>query len=172
MRSFFAVLLSAAAVLSCSRAVVVPPEPAMGEVSLTPVQRGPDGMVIAHRGLMGWGAGPASLPPGAQAIVLEGDPTKTGLFTIRVKLPNDYRIPPHFHSAWEHITVISGIFHLGMGDTFDPSKFSELRAGSFAALPTGMRHYVHTVGETVVQLHGMGPWTVTYVNRADDPRNR
>jgi quercetin dioxygenase-like cupin family protein len=172
MRSVFVVMLSASVLLSCSQTVMVPAAPPVAEVSMTPVHRSADGMVVAHAHLLGWGAGPASLPPGAQAIVLEGDPTKAGLFTIRIKLPNNYRIPPHFHSAWEHITVISGIFHLGMGDTFDPSKFNELRAGSFAAMPTGMRHYVHTVGETIVQLHGMGPWTVTYVNRADDPRNR
>lgn len=172
MKIFFAALLSGASVLSCARAVVVPPSPPEMDVSMTPVQRGADGMVVAHGRLTGWAAGPASLPAGAQAIVLEGDPTKAELFTVRLRFPNDYRIPPHFHSAWEHITVISGIFHVGMGDTFDPSRFTELRAGSFAALPTGMRHFAHTVGETVVQLHGMGPWTVTYVNRADDPRNR
>lgn len=167
------VLLCGALALSCSPPIVIPdPATPSGEVSMTPVQRTAGGMVLAHRNLTGWGAGPASLPPGAQAIILEGDPAKAGIFTLRLKLPHDYRIPPHFHSAWEHITVISGIFHLGMGDTFDPSKFTELRAGSFAAMPTGMRHYVHTVGETVVQLHGVGPWTLTYVNRADDPRSR
>lgn len=174
MKSFFALGLCAATVLACAPAVTVAPapDPVMGDVAMTPIQRGADGMVIAHRGLTGWGAGPASLPAGAQVIGLEGDPTKAELFTVRLKFPNNYRIPPHSHSTWEHITVISGIFHLGMGDTFDPSGFTELRAGSFAALPTGMRHFVHTVGETIVQLHGMGPWTVTYVNRADDPRNR
>lgn len=171
MKLFVAAAMCGAAVLGCSRAVVVPAEAPVAEVSMTPVQRGEGGMVIAHSRLSGWGAGPASLPAGAQAIVLEGDPTKAGLFTVRLRLPNNYRVAPHSHSTWEHITVISGIFHLGMGDTFDPSKFTELRAGSFAALPDGMRHYVHTVGETIVQLHGMGPWTVTYVNRADDPRN-
>lgn len=172
MKKVFAAVLSGAAVLSCTQAVVVPaPAPPM-DVAMMPVQRGTDGMVVAHARLTGWGAGPASLPAGAQAIVLEGDPTKAGLFTLRLRMPDDYRISPHFHSAWEHITVISGIFHLGMGETFDPSKFTELRAGSFAALPRGMRHYAHTVGETVIQLHGMGPWTVTYVNRADDPRSR
>ena len=141
-------------------------------VAMTPVSRSADGMVLAHAALSGWGPAPAALPPGAQAIVLEGDPSKAELFTVRLKLPNNYTVPPHWHTAWEHITVISGIFHLGMGERVDPSKFSELRAGSFAALPSRMPHYVHVVGETIVQLHGMGPLVVNYVNRTDDPRNR
>jgi len=141
-------------------------------VTMTPVHRAADGMVVAHAHLTGWIAGPAALPPGAQMIVLEGDPTTAGLFTIRLKLPNNYAIQPHYHGAWEHLTIISGVLHLGMGDTFRPAGWTELRAGSFTALPTGMRHFAHAAGETVVQLHAMGPWTVTYVNRADDPRNR
>jgi len=141
-------------------------------VSMTPVHRGADGMVIAHAPLSGWGTGPAALPPGAQMVVLEGNPAEAGLFTVRLKFPNNYTIAPHYHGSWEHITVISGVFHLGMGATFNTNGWNELRAGSFAAMPTGMRHFAHTVGETVVQLHGMGPWVVTYVNRGDDPRNR
>jgi len=91
---------------------------------------------------------------------------------MRVWLPNDYRIPPHYHPVFEHVTVISGTFHLGMGDTFDMSKMTELTAGSIGAMPPGMRHYVHAAGETVIQLHAMGPWMITYVNPGDDPRNK
>lgn len=119
-----------------------------------------------------WGPGPASLPAGARAAVIEGDPTKEGLFTMRVWLPNDYRIPPHSHTAFEHITVITGVFHVGMGNTFTMAGVDELRQGAFKVIAPGMAHYVHTVGETVVQLHGVGPWRLTYVNPADDPRNR
>lgn len=172
MRRFFAAVLSGAALLSCTQTVVVPPATPPMDVSMTPVHRGSDGWVLAHGRLTGWGAGPASLPPGAQMIVLDGDPTKAEVFTLRLRLPNNYTVQPHFHSAWEHLTIISGVLHLGMGDTFSSTGWTELRAGSFSAMPTGMRHFVHAAGETVVQLHGMGPWTVTYVNRADDPRNR
>ena len=174
MKSFFATVLCGTALISCAPAMIVPPEttsPPM-TVTMTPVHRAADGMIVAHAGLMGWGAASAALPAGAQAIILEGDPTKAELFTLRLKFPNNYVLPPHSHSAWEHITVISGVLHLGMGDQFSMANATELRAGSFAAMPSGMRHFVHAAGETVVQLHGMGPWTVTYVNRADDPRNR
>lgn len=174
MKSFFALALCAATVMACAPAVTVAPpsEPVIGDVAMTPVQRASDGMVVAHGRLSGWGPGPASLPPGAEAIVLDGDPTKAQLFTLRVKFPHNYMVPPHFHSAWEHVTVISGLLHLGMGETVNMASAIELRPGSFIAIPSGHRHYAHSVGETVIQLHGMGPWTVTYVNRADDPRNR
>lgn len=172
MRSLFVVVLPAVAALSCARTVAVPPPAPAAEVSMTPVHRSTDGMVLAHANLMGWGAGPAALPAGAQMIILDGDPTKDELFTLRLRLPNNYTIRPHWHPRWEHLTVISGVLHLGMGDTFRTEGWSELRQGSFAAMRPGMRHYVHTVGETIVQLHAMGPWVVTYVNPADDPRNR
>jgi len=174
MKSFFATVLCGTVLMSCAPTIIAPPvttSPPM-TVTMTPVHRAADGMIVAHAGLTGWGAAPAALPAGAQAIILEGDPTKAELFTIRLKFPNNYVVPPHHHPAWEHITVISGILHLGMGDRFTMANATELRAGSFAAVPSGMRHFVHTVGETIVQLHGMGPFVLTYVNRADDPRNR
>ncbi|MGI8619474.1 MAG: DUF4437 domain-containing protein [Gemmatimonadaceae bacterium] len=173
-RRILAAALAGTAVLACApRAVVVPAEtPPPMDVAMTPVHRAADGMIVAHARLTGWGPGPAALPAGAQAIVLEGDPAKAQLFTLRVKLPNNYVVPPHSHGAWEHVTVISGVLHLGMGDRFTMAGATELRAGSFAAIPSGMRHFVHAAGETVLQIHGMGPFTVTYANPADDPRNR
>lgn len=119
-----------------------------------------------------WGAGPASLPPGAKFATLEGDMNREGPFTVRATLPANYRIPPHFHTADEHITVLSGTFYLGMGEKFDEKVAKELPAGSFVYLPKEMRHYAYTRGETVIQLHGMGPWGITYVNPADDPRTK
>jgi quercetin dioxygenase-like cupin family protein len=116
--------------------------------------------------------GPASLPPGTKAAVLEGDPKQSGLFTMRVKLPANYKIPPHFHGADEHITVLSGTFKVALGDMFDPSKTKPLTAGSFGVIPMKTPHFAMTSEETAIQLHGMGPWTITYVNPADDPRNR
>lgn len=117
-----------------------------------------------------WKDGPASLPPGAKIAVLEGDPAKPGPFVFRVKVPDGYRIPPHTHPKTERVTIISGTFNLGMGDTFDAKKGQELPAGTYGAWPAGMKHYVWVKGETVVQFHGDGPWTITYLNPDDDPR--
>ena len=119
-----------------------------------------------------WGAAPASVPPGAQGAVLQGDPAKPGPFTMRLKLPDGYRIPPHYHPAIEHITVLQGTFVLGMGEQVDAAKEKPLVAGSFAFMPAGMRHFARAQGETIVQLHGTGPWGITYVNPADDPRKK
>lgn len=119
-----------------------------------------------------WGGAPASLPPGAQGAVLQGDPASAGPFTLRLKLPDGYRIPPHFHPAIEHITVLQGTFVIGTGETADRATEKPLGAGSFAFMPAGMRHFVRTEKETIVQLHGTGPWGITYVNTADDPRNK
>jgi hypothetical protein len=117
-----------------------------------------------------WQSGPASLPPGAQMAVLMGDPGEPGPFTMRLRLPANYRIPPHFHQGDEVVTVISGTFHVGMGETFDEAHTVALTAGSYGAFPTGMAHYAFTRVETVIQLNNVGPWAVTYVNPADDPR--
>lgn len=119
-----------------------------------------------------WRDGPPSLPPGAKFAVLEGDPTKPGPFVFRVKVPDGYRIPPHTHPKPERVTVVSGTFNLGMGDTFDAAKTEALPAGTYGTWPAGMKHFVWVKGETVVQFHGEGPWVIEYVNRADDPRHK
>ena len=119
-----------------------------------------------------WAAGPASLPRGAQASALEGDPSKPGPFTLRIKMPDGYRIPPHWHPADEHVTVVQGTFVMGVGEKFEQTGGHELPAGAFALMPSGTRHFAWTKGETVVQLHGTGPWGINYVNAADDPRKK
>ena len=119
-----------------------------------------------------WQDGPPSLPPGAKIAVLEGDPTKPGPFVFRVKVPDGYKIPPHTHPKPERVTVVSGTFNLGMGDKFDATKTEALPAGTYGTWPAGMKHFVWTKGETVVQFHGDGPWIIEYVNPADDPRTK
>jgi quercetin dioxygenase-like cupin family protein len=119
-----------------------------------------------------WQAGPASLPPGAKMAVLEGDPSKEGPFVMRVLLPDGYSIPPHTHPKTEHVTVISGTFNIAMGDKLDKQSGRKMPAGTFGYWPAGMKHFVWAEGETVVQLHGMGPWSIKYLNEADDPRNK
>lgn len=115
-----------------------------------------------------WGPGPASLPPGAQAAVLYGDPKKEGLFAMRLKFPKGYRIPAHTHPKPEVITVISGAFRLTT--QLDHGATKPLTAGSFVAMEPGLVHQAGADEETVVQLNSTGPWAVTYVNPSDDPR--
>jgi quercetin dioxygenase-like cupin family protein len=118
-----------------------------------------------------WGPAPAVLPPGAEAAVLFGDPSKEGLFALRLKLPQGYRVPPHTHPVDEVVTVISGTFALGMGETADRDAAEPLPAGSFFALPPKTPHYVFIdEEETIIQISTIGPWGLTYVNPADDPR--
>jgi quercetin dioxygenase-like cupin family protein len=117
-----------------------------------------------------WAPGPASIPPGAEAAVLYGDPSKEGLFALRLKLPQGYHIAPHSHPKPEVVTVISGTLRLGMGETADEDEVEALPAGSFFAMAPGMAHYVYTDEETVLQLNSTGPWSLTYVDPKDDPR--
>lgn len=117
-----------------------------------------------------WAAGPPSLPMGAKAAVLYGDPAKEGIFVLRLRLPKGYRIPPHSHPKPEILTVISGAFHLGTGEAGNPRSARRLPAGSFFALEPGTAHYAHVEQETVVQLSSTGPWTINYINPTDDPR--
>jgi len=117
-----------------------------------------------------WSKGPASLPPGAEVAVLEGDPAKEGQFTMRLRLPDGYKVPRHWHPKVEHVTVFSGTFRIGMGERFDEKAMKPMNAGSFGFWPAGMRHFVSVKGTTIVQFHGVGPWGINYVNPADDPR--
>jgi quercetin dioxygenase-like cupin family protein len=104
--------------------------------------------------------------------VISGDPSKPGPFTVRVQLPAGYRIPPHWHSTDEHLTVLSGTLGLGMGENFDDKGLQNLTTGAYVALPATMRHYVMARTPTTIQVHSTGPFDVTYVNPADDPRKK
>jgi quercetin dioxygenase-like cupin family protein len=119
-----------------------------------------------------WSDGPPSLPKGSRMVVLEGDPADEGIFTMRLRLPANYRIAPHWHPAWEHVTVIDGSFWMGRGEKFNANALQEVPAGGFAAMAAGTRHFAMTKSGTTIQLHGMGPWQIIYVNSADDPRKK
>ena len=116
-----------------------------------------------------WEPAPPFMPPGSLMAVMLGDPTKRGLFIIRGKLPDGYTIPPHWHSAVENVTVLSGTFNVGMGDKLDKAKGIHLTRGGFGVAPAHMNHYAWTTSHTIVQVHGEGPFAITYVNKADDP---
>jgi quercetin dioxygenase-like cupin family protein len=121
---------------------------------------------------MAWNAGPPTLPAGAQIAVLHGHPAKEGPFVIRLKFPADFQVPPHRHSKEEHVTVISGRFGMSTGEKMNRDAAPLLAPGSFVRIPSGAAHYAWTDQETVVQINGMGPFDVVYVNPDDDPRKK
>ena len=120
-----------------------------------------------------YGPAPAFVAAGAQLAVLEGNPAaSSGDYTVRLKMPDGYRIAPHWHPKRENVTVISGTFKVGMGDQFDENKMGEFPAGSFAYLDPDMHHYAMASGEVVVQVHGASPLQFNYVNPSDDPNRK
>ncbi len=118
-----------------------------------------------------WGDAPPGLPAGGQLTVLSGDPTKKGVFTVRLKMPAGYKIPPHTHPTAELVTVISGSCHLGFGEKFEENAGQQMGAGSFIAIPAGVKHFAWATEESVLQIHGEGPFGIKHVNSADDPRD-
>lgn len=119
---------------------------------------------------LSWAQAPAGLPPGAQAVVLEGDPGKSGYFALRLKTPAGYKVMPHHHPGVERVTVIEGTFYLGMGEAWNDAALVAYPAGSYVSIPKGHRHFAHFKEPAVIQLASLGPWGITYVNPADDPR--
>ena len=119
-----------------------------------------------------WGDPPPSVPPGAKLAVISGDPSKPEMFTIRLQFPNGYKIAPHWHPTDEHVTVLSGTMAAAMGQSWDDKALANLPAGSYAVMAATMPHYATARGATVVQVHGMGPFVLNYVNPADDPSKK
>ena len=116
-----------------------------------------------------WGPAPPQLPPGAQVAVMSGDPGKAGLYIIRARMPDGYAVPAHWHKKTENVTVISGNFNVGMGDKLDKSKGEALGPGGFFAATPTMRHFAWATGETIIEISGIGPFDITYVDPKDDP---
>jgi quercetin dioxygenase-like cupin family protein len=116
--------------------------------------------------------GPASFPAGSQIAVLQGNPGGTGEFTVRLKWPAGYKLPPHFHPTDENVTVLSGTFLVGMGDEINLDKTLKLDAQGFITAPAQAHHYAVAKSDVMVQVHGLGPFAITYVNPKDDPRNK
>lgn len=128
--------------------------------------------VVVPAAAVKWMDAPPSLPAGAKLAVISGDPGLPEPFTIRLQFPNGYRIAPHSHPTDEHVTVLSGTFAAGMGKTFDEKGLGNLAPGSYAVMSAGMPHYGMARGTTVVQVHGIGPFVLNYVNPADDPSKK
>lgn len=124
----------------------------------------------AHSQDFQWGPAPAVFPPGAQMALLAGDPSKAGEeFTVRLKFPNGYKIMPHTHPTIENVTVLTGTFLAGMGTEFKASDLQPFGRDAFASIPANHAHYAQARGLTIVQVHAIGPFALTYVNPADNP---
>jgi quercetin dioxygenase-like cupin family protein len=119
-----------------------------------------------------WEPASPALPAGAQVAVLLGDPSKEGLYVLRLKVPKGYRLPPHKHPNQEVVTVISGMVKLGMGEAADPAKAKTLPVGTLYAVPPGMAHFVQFEEDTVIQVSTIGPSGFNYINPKDDPRQK
>jgi quercetin dioxygenase-like cupin family protein len=117
-----------------------------------------------------WAPAPPHFPAGAQMALIQGSPTSDQPFTLRLRLPDGYRIAPHLHPTEEYVTVLQGTFLVGMGEEFDTRSMQAIPAGGFITLPREHAHYVQARGQTVVQVHAIGPFSLRYVNPADDPR--
>ncbi len=116
-----------------------------------------------------WKDGPPSLPKGCKIAILEGD-MKEGPFTVRLMFPPNFKVPPHFHPAMEHVTVLEGTLYLGVGEVFDKKKTTAMNPGDFEVMPVQHPHFAYTKGRVIIQAHAVAPWAVTYVNEKDDPR--
>jgi len=119
-----------------------------------------------------WMDAPPELPRGAKLAVISGNPAHPEPFTLRLQMPDGYTIAPHTHPTDEHVTVLSGTLRAAMGNTWDDKALGDFPAGSYANMATGMAHYVKAKGATVVQVHGVGPFVVNYVNPADNPAKK
>lgn len=146
---------------------------ALGFFSVLSVQAQEEGEhTVVMPDALEWQPGPSSLPAGAEFVVLEGDPSEEGPLTLRLKFPAGFEIPPHYHPALEHVTVLQGTFNFGMGEVLDRTQTTALPVGGFVVVPIEHPHFVWVEEETVIQLHSTGPFSSTYVNPEDDPRNQ
>jgi ketosteroid isomerase-like protein len=128
--------------------------------------------VVANSADLKWGPAPDALPKGANLVVVAGDPSKSGPYVLRARMPAGYRIMPHWHPADETVTAVEGTVAVGMGDKWDDSKLEKVAMGGVAVMPANMHHYFTAKTAAIIQVHGMGPFAITYVNAADDPRTK
>jgi quercetin dioxygenase-like cupin family protein len=127
--------------------------------------------VMLGPGDIKWGPCPPALPAGGQCAILEGNPAEAGPFVVRTRMPAGYRIPPHWHPSDEHVTVISGTVGMGTGEKVDKSMGHAMAAGSYMVMPKETRHWVWTDAPAEIQVSGMGPFVMNYIDPKDDPRN-
>jgi hypothetical protein len=99
-----------------------------------------------------------------QIAIVQGNPMQAGQpYTLRLSCTDGAKIAPHWHPTTENVTVVKGTFALGMGSKWDPSAMKDLPSGGFVSAPARMRHYAMCKGDTIVQVHGLGPFVVNFV---------
>jgi quercetin dioxygenase-like cupin family protein len=119
---------------------------------------------------LNWGPAPPIFPAGAQFAVVQGDPGVAGaIFTVRLRFPNGYILPPHRHPTDEHVTVLRGTFLVGLGEDFSKDALKPVKELGFITAPANMAHFASARGFTEVQVHAIGPFQLTYVHPEDDP---
>ena len=128
-----------------------------------------DGHIFVSPDDLEWGP-VASMGEGAEIAIIEGDISKEEPFTFRLRLEDGYRIKPHIHPEYERGTILQGTLHFAHGETFDRDSAKRLPTGSVAIMPPGDAMFGWAEGETIIQLHGTGPWGIEYINPEDDPR--
>jgi quercetin dioxygenase-like cupin family protein len=125
-----------------------------------------------HHSSLKWGDAPPALPSGAQMAVVSGDPGKKGMFVVQIKMPADYAVPAHWHPTTETVKVVSGSLHYGMSDKLDLAHAKTLAAGHSVSMKAKTNHWVHAAAPATIQVSGMGPFQITYVDPKDDPRKK
>ena len=156
--------------MSSSRLAIVPfASVVLGLVITAAPAAAQDQHIVVPAEKVQWAPAPPILPAGAQISVLEGNPSEKGPITLRLKLPANYKIPAHWHSMKERVTVLSGTFYVGMGDKIDQAASQTLHTGGFVMLPAKMHHYAWVKTPAVVQINLEGPFDLFYINAADDP---
>jgi quercetin dioxygenase-like cupin family protein len=162
-------LVSLAAGVACAQQPTDPSRTAHASASRSAVSAPAASKASSGGTEIHWGPAPAIFPAGAEMAVLQGDPGSTNLFTVRLRFPNGYKLPPHTHPTDENVTVISGTFLVGMGETAESKGMLKMKSGDFITAPANHAHYAAAQGPTVVQVHAIGPFAMTYVNPADTP---
>jgi len=151
--------LRAGIVLAGTLAICVTPSYAADKYSVTPASE------------LKWAdTGPQF--PNTHVVILNGDPGKKNVVALRWRCPSNYKFLPHAHPGTERVTVLSGTIMLAIGEKYDSSKLTEVRAGGYFVIPAKAPHYGECVDETVLEIHTPGPLGTTYVNPADDPSKK
>jgi hypothetical protein len=125
----------------------------------------------SNDGGLTWGPAPPGLPAGAKVAVVSGDPGKAGPFTVRVDMPPDYAIRPHFHPTGETLRVLEGTVHLGHGAKWNEQAMKEMATNTPVTLGPKEPHFLHAGSHVVLEVQSTGPFAITYVASKDDPRS-
>jgi ketosteroid isomerase-like protein len=132
----------------------------------------PSTHVMVAANSLTWSDPPPVLPPGAKMAVVAGDPSKAEPFALRLQTPAGWKVAPHWHPTDENVTVLSGAVALGMGDSFDQAGMKDLGTAGYSVIPAESHHYFLSKTAATIQVNGMGPFAMTYVNPADDPSKK